>query len=290
MTTPTTIPGKIFLIFYGLVGCASTILFFNIFLERLVTLIGYSMKLCYQRKLQRQRTLSQEDASKSSTQLDSLSDWKPSVYHVMLILFLASLLISCCASIMYTSFEGWTYLDSLYFCFVAFSTIGFGDLVSSQRAKYDSHGLYGLANFFFILMGVCCIYSLFTLIAILIKKLVNWILQKLKRRCSCQVRPRFLEKRRNAVMPGHVQNRSSISIDSDGVLESDASRWRLSGEMSSMDFLNYKSSLAMRQKQSHDIASHLQHQTGSGFEDEFSGGVGALAIMNNRLAETSDNR
>uniref|UniRef100_A0A673GED5 Potassium channel domain-containing protein n=1 Tax=Sinocyclocheilus rhinocerous TaxID=307959 RepID=A0A673GED5_9TELE len=85
----------------------------------------------------------------------TLPGWKPSVYHVMLILGLSAIVISCCASAMYTPVEGWAYLDSLYFCFVTFSTIGFGDLVSSQNAVYSYQGLYRLANFFFILTGVC---------------------------------------------------------------------------------------------------------------------------------------
>ncbi|XP_054988159.1 potassium channel subfamily K member 13 [Sorex araneus] len=293
MTTPTTVEGKIFLIFYGLVGCASTILFFNLFLERLITVIAYVMKSCHQRQLRRQGALPPESPAKpGAARADGPSAWKPSVYYVVLILCVASLLVSCCASAMYAAFEGWTYLDSLYFCFVAFSTIGFGDLVSSQNAKYDSQELYRLANFIFILMGVCCIYSLFNVIAILIKQLVNWILRKLEGRC-CRLGPGgFLQTRRNAVTPGHLHNRGNISIDTDGVLESDTDGRRLSGEMISMkDFLaTNKVSLAILQKQLSDTANGYPHHPGSLSQDEFSGGVGALAIMNNRLAETSGDR
>ncbi|XP_004681688.1 PREDICTED: potassium channel subfamily K member 13 [Condylura cristata] len=294
MTTPVTVGGKIFLIFYGLIGCASTILFFNLFLERLITVIAYIMKSCHQRQLQRRGALPQESTSNpGKRQADSLAGWKPSVYYVMLILCLASLLISCCASAMYTSFEGWSYLDSLYFCFVAFSTIGFGDLVSSQSAQYDSQGLYHVANFVFILMGVCCIYSLFNVISILIKQSMNWILRKMDSRC-CQLCQRgFLQSRRNVVMPGHVQNRGNLSIDTDGVMESDTDGRRLSGEMISMkDFLvANKVSLAILQKQLSETANGCPHQASTLPRDnEFSGGVGAFAIMNNRLVETSGDR
>ena len=78
------------------------------------------------------------------SEADCLAGWKPSVYHVLLILGLFAVLLSCCASAMYTSVEGWDYVDSLYFCFVTFSTIGFGDLVSSQHAAYRNQGLYRL--------------------------------------------------------------------------------------------------------------------------------------------------
>ncbi|XP_040831106.1 potassium channel subfamily K member 13 [Ochotona curzoniae] len=294
MTTPATVGGKIFLIFYGLFGCASTILFFNLFLERLITVIAYIMKSCYQRQLRRRGTLPQDSLKDpGKCKVDSMAGWKPSVYYVMLILCTASVLLSCCASALYTPMEGWSYLDSLYFCFVAFSTIGFGDLVSSQNAQYDSQGLYRFANFVFILLGVCCIYSLFNVISILIKQSVNWILRKLDGRCFQQCQRRLLRSRRNVVMPGNMQNRCNISIDTDGVMESDTDGRRLSGEIISMkDFLAAnKVSMAALQNQLSEAANGYPHQASmQPRESEFSAGVGALAIMNNRLAETSGDR
>nr|XP_019600411.1 PREDICTED: potassium channel subfamily K member 13 [Rhinolophus sinicus] len=294
MTTPATVGGKTFLIFYGLIGCASTILFFNLFLERLITVIAYIMKSCHQQQLRSQRALPQEGLKNlGKREADGLAGWKPSVYYVMLILCVASVLISCCASAMYTSIEGWSYFDSLYFCFVAFSTIGFGDLVSSQNSQYKSQGLYRFANFAFILMGVCCIYSLFNVISILIKQSMNWILRKMDGGCCQQCHSGLSRSRRNVIMPGNVQNRCNISIETDGVMESDTDGRRPSGEMISMkDFLaTNKVSLAILQKQLSETANGCPHQTSTLSRDnEFSGGVGAFAIMNNRLAETSGDR
>ena len=34
----------------------------------------------------------------------------------------------------FSSWEGWTYLDACYFSFVTLSTIGFGDLVPGNRS------------------------------------------------------------------------------------------------------------------------------------------------------------
>ncbi|XP_042548690.1 potassium channel subfamily K member 13 [Dipodomys spectabilis] len=291
MTTPATVGGKIFLIFYGLIGCASTILFFNLFLERLITVIAYIMRSCHQRQLRRRGALPQDSLkAPRKGEADSLAGWKPSVYYVMLILCSASVLISCGASALYTPMEGWSYFDSLYFCFVAFSTIGFGDLVSSQNAQYDNQGLYRFANFVFILTGVCCIYSLFNVISILIKQTVNWILRKIDGRCFQQCQRRLLPSRRNVVMPGNVRSKGNISIETDGVAESDTDGRRLSGEMISMKDSN-KVSLAILQKQLSEMANGGPHQPSTqALDDEFSGGVGAFAIMNNRLAETSGDR
>uniref|UniRef100_A0A8C7RKN3 Tyrosyl-DNA phosphodiesterase 1 n=1 Tax=Oncorhynchus mykiss TaxID=8022 RepID=A0A8C7RKN3_ONCMY len=177
MTTPTTVSGKVFLIFYGLIGCASTILFFNLFLERIITVLAFVLKSCHDLKRRRQGVMPHDGPRGAPPPgprdrgRDSLAGWKPSVYYVMLILCVAAVVISCCASAMYSAVEGWGYLDSLYFCFVAFSTIGFGDMVSSQRVTYEGNQTaYRLGNFLFILMGVCCIYSLFNVISIVIKQ------------------------------------------------------------------------------------------------------------------------
>ncbi|XP_014393985.1 PREDICTED: potassium channel subfamily K member 12 [Myotis brandtii] len=178
MTTPATVGGKAFLIAYGLFGCAGTILFFNLFLERIISLLAFIMRACREHQLRRSGLLPATFGRGSAlSEADCLAGWKPSVYHVLLILGLFAVLLSCCASAMYTSVEGWDYVDSLYFCFVTFSTIGFGDLVSSQHAAYRNQGLYRLGNFLFILLGVCCIYSLFNVISILIKQVLNWMLR-----------------------------------------------------------------------------------------------------------------
>ncbi|XP_059214824.1 potassium channel subfamily K member 12 [Centropristis striata] len=294
MTTPVTVAGKVFLIFYGLLGCAATILFFNLFLERIITLLAVVMKAVRERRIRNSGLL--PPGIRHDFSAYSLPGWKPSVYHVMLILGLSAITISCCASAMYTPVEGWAYLDSLYFCFVTFSTIGFGDFVSSQSAAYEYQSLYRVANFLFMLMGVCCIYSLFNVISIVIKQVLNWILEKMSclfcQRCN---KANVLLGRRNAIRPGSKsrQGRSTRTPDSDGPCDSDTEGRRLSGEMISMKDLaaSNKVSLAIMQKQLSESANGYPRTVcGSSRHNGFSGGVGALGIMNNRLAETSNSR
>ncbi|XP_057676262.1 potassium channel subfamily K member 13 [Corythoichthys intestinalis] len=310
MTTPATVSGKIFLIFYGLIGCAATILFFNLFLERIITMLAYIMRWCHERRLCRGGVGDASARQESSAGEDSLEGWKPSVYNVMLILGLASIVIACSASTLYCSMEKWSYVDSLYFCFVVFSTIGFGDLVSSQRQNYESQEAYRLGNCFFILMGVCCIYSLFNVISIIIKQTLNWILEKI---CSCPAsRCRRLrrpdgkrDRRRRPANPGKRLKRNTVrplsshcpagtrryadgspetvyGSETDGVYVGR----RPSGEMICVNefMVSNKVSLALLQKQLSETAHQGPRQNG------FSDGVGALAIMNNRLQETSFDR
>ncbi|XP_038844179.1 potassium channel subfamily K member 13-like [Salvelinus namaycush] len=305
MTTPATIPGKIFLIFYGLIGCAATILFFNLFLERIITMLAYIMRWCHERRMRRSGVGPVSGVGEPRREEDSLEGWKPSVYYVMLILGVASVLIACSASSLYCSMEDWSYMDSLYFCFVAFSTIGFGDLVSSQRERYEAQDAYRLGNCLFILMGVCCIYSLFNVISIIIKQTLNWILTQLAcpgRRCrlrqqrlkrnGVQPTPSHPPARRHRYTDASVETVCNSETDAGMGVDGVAGGRRLSGEMISVnDFTaSNKVSLALLQKQLCETAHQGPRQSHVPRHNGFSGGVGAFAIMNNRLQETSVDR
>ncbi|CAJ1065411.1 potassium channel subfamily K member 13 [Xyrichtys novacula] len=170
VTAPSTVTGKVLLVFYGLLGCSAAILFFNLFLERVITLLSFLIFWCHRKRRGSDRLDSRAG--------DTISDMerKPSVYQVTLILFVAVLLVACGAASLYSVMEGWTYLESLYFCFVAFSTVGFGDFVSGQREHHEDSRGYQVANCLMMLLGVCCTYSLFNAISVIIKQGLNWTL------------------------------------------------------------------------------------------------------------------
>ena len=286
MTTPRTLPGKIVLIFYGFLGCAGAILFFNLFLERIITFLAFILRSIHERDLKRKGIIGNGKDSNgrrgSSDSDDTLDSWKPSVYWVMLILFLGASCIACCASAMYQPVEEWTYFESIYFCFVAFATIGFGDYVVSQRADYPNVYLYRFGNFIFLVAGCCCIYSLFNVTSIVIKQFLNWLIQKLD--CSCCYKPKA-RVRRNAITPGHMQKGKASApdlTDVDSNYDSEDSR-RGSNEMISMShFLQgNKISLAMMQKQLYETAHRGFRQADTGFQQP----VGPLAILNRKLGQ-----
>jgi len=113
MTTPRTVAGKIVLIFYGFFGCAGTILFFNLFLERIITFLAYILRSIHERELKRKGLLEGPRGRRGSQNSDDdrLDTWKPSVYWVMLILFLGAVIVACIASAMYHPVEDWTYFE-----------------------------------------------------------------------------------------------------------------------------------------------------------------------------------
>nr|XP_033812568.1 potassium channel subfamily K member 13-like isoform X1 [Geotrypetes seraphini]XP_033812569.1 potassium channel subfamily K member 13-like isoform X1 [Geotrypetes seraphini]XP_033812570.1 potassium channel subfamily K member 13-like isoform X1 [Geotrypetes seraphini]XP_033812571.1 potassium channel subfamily K member 13-like isoform X1 [Geotrypetes seraphini]XP_033812572.1 potassium channel subfamily K member 13-like isoform X1 [Geotrypetes seraphini] len=310
LTTPATTIGKAFLVFYGMLGCSGTILFFNLFLERLITLLGAAMRAFRLHQL-RSRGVFPRFPGQLRRQEEEC--WKPSVYTVMLILAVSAIAISCTASAIYSPAEGWRYLDSLYFCFVTFSTIGFGDLVSGQRHSYEQPALYGLGNFLFILLGVCCIYSLFNVISIAIKQALNWLL------CCCSCWQLHHRRKHRVTGPTPARPpRSEVSADTEAVFESEAEVRHMSLEMSAIrDFIAASSSpspttptaaatktsgvelgnghlrvawrdLANSFKGSGSLPTHkgcelVEFGCQKGILDD----IGSLAVMNNKLAETS---
>ncbi|XP_059188150.1 potassium channel subfamily K member 13 [Centropristis striata] len=179
VTAPSTLTGKVLLVFYGLLGCSAAILFFNLFLERVITLLSFVI-FWYHRRRAGHGGL--EGRAREGNRNE---EWKPSVYQVTLLLFVAVLLVACGAACLYSVMEGWTFMESLYFCFVAFSTVGFGDFVSGQREHHEDTWAYQVANCLLMLLGVCCTYSLFNAISVIIKQGLNWMLRTLAWMYSC---------------------------------------------------------------------------------------------------------
>ncbi|CAN8022771.1 unnamed protein product, partial [Ixodes persulcatus] len=226
---------------------------------------------------------------------DRLDDWKPSVYWVMLCLFLATAVLSASASALYARAEQWSYPEALYFCFIAFSTIGFGDLVPNQKAAYPNLVLtwYRAANFVIMSAGCCCIYSLFNVTSIVIKQLLNWLIRRLD--CTCKRKKTKGQKptraaARSSKKSAHKDDAVSDSdSDADSMFDSDGERGH-TGELICMsDLLRAnKVSLAVMQKQLYETAQRgtpvLLPQRALQENDSFKpGAVGPLAIVSEKF-------
>ncbi|KAF2365703.1 Potassium channel domain, partial [Trinorchestia longiramus] len=250
--SPRTLQGKGFCIVYGIIGCSACILFFNLFLERIITIMAVFMRARHLKHKERERqqiavqdevtaanqpkrrqqkskkstsipdshrgkspktnsdnsgsvtsdakSLSKSNSSthntvhsheskeepKNNSTKDDLADWKPSVYKVLLYLSIISLTVGLIAALVFSQMEGWSYVDSFYFCFISFATIGFGDLVATERHNSFYGSLiyvYRFFNFLFLVLGCCCIYSLFNVISIAIKQLLNWLIKLIATAC-----------------------------------------------------------------------------------------------------------
>jgi len=114
----------------------------------------------------------------------------------MLILFVAATVIACCAASLFHVQENWSYPDAVYYSFVSFSTVGFGDLVATNRAAYPHDLAYRAGNWLLTLFGCCCVYSLFNVTSLVIKLLLNFLIAKLNVRCPAAAAGTCLRHRR----------------------------------------------------------------------------------------------
>ncbi|EGI70581.1 PREDICTED: potassium channel subfamily K member 13-like [Acromyrmex echinatior] len=311
-TAPQTTTGKAAVVLYGFFGCSGGILFFNLFLERIITLLAWILRSWHVRRLRRRlrkTTLTSRRIPKSSsTQRTSLPDildddddhvnldqWKPSVYWVMFYLSVTSCIVACCAAALYAPLEGWNYFDALYFAFVSFTTIGFGDFVSTQQPNYPYVHWYRFTNFVFLVVGCCCIYSLLNVTSIVIKQGLNYVIHKLQYGNRNVAAP-YLPRRQSSVSTVYYSKRRPnrlVGRDSIRAQDNSETPRRMSGELVSMkEFLSAnKVPLAVMQKQLYDAA---QKQKGGGslaatpnHQVLKPGAVGPLAIASEKFESKS---
>ena len=64
---------------------------------------------------------------------------------------------------LFQMWEGWTFLDSSYFCFITLTTIGFGDLTPDQRNTADGEQRIALCSLY-LLFGIAMIAMSFNLL------------------------------------------------------------------------------------------------------------------------------
>ncbi|KOC69037.1 Potassium channel subfamily K member 13 [Habropoda laboriosa] len=308
-TTPQTTAGKVTAVLYGFLGCSGGILFFNLFLERAITLLAWILRSIHVHRLKRRisknlvasrrRSFSSSKNEKSSLPdiLDDddenldLDEWKPSVYWVMLLLTVVCCTVACCAAAVYAPFEDWEYFDALYFCFVSFATIGFGDFVSTEKLHYPYVYWYRFANFTFLLIGCCSTYSLLNVTSIVIKQGLNYIIQKVQKCRNQDMAAVHLPRRKSSVSTMYFSKRRGTRIAARDSFKGDHSETprRMSGEMISMqDFFSAnKVTLTVMQKQLDEMAqlqkdgvSIATASSAVGFRPD---AVGPLAIVSEKF-------
>ena len=64
---------------------------------------------------------------------------------------------------LFQMWEGWTFLDSSYFCFITLTTIGFGDLTPDQKNTADGEQRIALCSLY-LLFGIAMIAMSFNLL------------------------------------------------------------------------------------------------------------------------------
>ncbi|XP_074861332.1 potassium channel subfamily K member 4 [Carettochelys insculpta] len=160
-TSPKTEGGRLFCIFYALVG----IPLFGMLLAGVGDHLGFSL---------RQAIGKVEDV---------FLKWQVSPTIVRILSALLFILIGCILfvtipTMVFQRVEGWTLLESVYFVVITLTTIGFGDYVAGDGVG-DKHPWYKPLVWFWILLGLAYFASILTMIG-------NW-LRVLSRRTRAEM-------------------------------------------------------------------------------------------------------
>ncbi|XP_053619203.1 potassium channel subfamily K member 9-like isoform X2 [Plodia interpunctella] len=146
-STPATIGGKLFTMFYAIVGIPLGLIMFQSIGERVNRLSSVIIK-----SIKRAMNCKQINA----TEVDL----------ICVVTTLSSLTIAGGAAA-FSTCEGWSYFDSVYYCFITLTTIGFGDMVALQRDNaLNRKPSYVMFALIFILFGLAIVAACLNLLVL----------------------------------------------------------------------------------------------------------------------------
>ncbi|XP_074066222.1 potassium channel subfamily K member 15 [Macrotis lagotis] len=144
---PGTDAGKIFCMFYALLGIPLTLVTFQSLGERMNVLVRRLL-----RRLKRCAGLRKTQVSTENMVV------------VGLLSCVGTLAMGAAA---FSHFEGWTFFHAYYYCFITLTTIGFGDFVALQRDEaLHKRPPYVAFSFLYILLGLTVIGAFLNLVVL----------------------------------------------------------------------------------------------------------------------------
>ena len=141
--SPSTHAGKIFTIFYCIIGIPTMAWFLietGVLLKNKFNVLSQRFQNCLSRRI--------------SVRLCRLS--------IVGLVFFACIyiLLIVVPAVIFSSIEGWSHIDSQYFAFVAIFTIGFGDLIPSEQLDGWQEWVYKLATTFYYYLGLVTLVTI----------------------------------------------------------------------------------------------------------------------------------
>ncbi|KAH8336371.1 hypothetical protein KR059_004476 [Drosophila kikkawai] len=167
-STPSTVGGKLFTMCYAIVGIPLGLVMFQSIGERVNRLSRYTSKY-YNMQLYLKLYVSSSASYVIQAVRTSLRCKRTVASEVDLICVvttLSSLTIAGGAAA-FSRFEGWSYFDSVYYCFITLTTIGFGDMVALQRDNaLNRKPEYVMFALIFILFGLAIVAASLNLLVL----------------------------------------------------------------------------------------------------------------------------
>ncbi|XP_056278629.1 potassium channel subfamily K member 15 [Pseudoliparis swirei] len=144
---PGTDAGKVFCMFYAVLGIPLTLVMFQSLGERMNTFVRYLLHKVKQCLRCRRTEVSMEN--------------------MVLVGFLSCIGTLCVGAASFSHFEGWSFFHAYYYCFITLTTIGFGDFVALQKKEdLQEKTPYVAFSFMYILVGLTVIGAFLNLVVL----------------------------------------------------------------------------------------------------------------------------
>ena len=127
--SPLSVGGKVFCIFYAIIGIPMTLIMISACVERLLLVTNkiqqyFRLKLCSQ-----------------------FNDKCVNYTHLIIVLLFVFTFFFIIPALIFSSIEKhWDYLDALYYCFISLSTIGLGDYIPGDHNTQPFRAVYKIAT------------------------------------------------------------------------------------------------------------------------------------------------
>ena len=101
----------------------------------------------------------------------------------MAVVGLVGLAITVCfGAAIFSYYEPWDYFESIYYCFVTLTTIGFGDRVALQNSREETFGIFYISlSMIFIFIGLTLASSFLNLLVLRMMEIRNKTLKPKER-------------------------------------------------------------------------------------------------------------
>ncbi|CAL8325230.1 unnamed protein product [Merluccius merluccius] len=144
---PGTDAGKVFCMFYAVLGIPLTLVMFQSLGERMNTFVRYLLRKAKQCLGFRRVQVSMEN--------------------MVFVGFLSCVGTLCVGASAFSHFEGWSFFHAYYYCFITLTTIGFGDFVALQKqGDLQERTPYVAFSFMYILVGLTVIGAFLNLVVL----------------------------------------------------------------------------------------------------------------------------
>ncbi|XP_073672825.1 potassium channel subfamily K member 3a [Garra rufa] len=144
---PSTDGGKVFCMFYALLGIPLTLVMFQSLGERINTFVKYllhRLKKCL-----------------------GLRHTEVSMANMVCIGLISCMSTLCVGAAAFSRYEDWSFFHAYYYCFITLTTIGFGDYVALQKDNaLQTNPQYVAFSFMYILTGLTVIGAFLNLVVL----------------------------------------------------------------------------------------------------------------------------